>query len=83
MREPRYSYADNIEELDRKALMRGVGLTDEEMRRPKIAVFNTLNGFNPGHIHQGPLGDAVYEAIYENYVHGPSTRRCSANWHLR
>ena len=79
MREPRYSYADNIEELDRKALMRGVGLTDEEMRRPKIAVFNTLNGFNPGHIHQGPLGDAVYEAIYENGgmpVHMNGTNIC-------
>ena len=33
---------------------------------PLLDPGNTLNGFNPGHIHQGPLGDAVYEAIYEN-----------------
>lgn len=63
---PKYNFADNIEEYDRKALMVGTGMTEEEMRRPKIAVFNTLNALNPGHIHQGPLGDAVFDAIYKN-----------------
>lgn len=63
---PKYNFADNIEEYDRKALMFGTGMTEEEMRRPKIAVFNTINALNPGHIHQGPLGDAVFDAIYEN-----------------
>lgn len=63
---PKYNFADNIEEYDRKALMVGTGMTEEEMRRPKIAVFNTLNALNPGHIHQGLLGEAVFESIYEN-----------------
>lgn len=76
---PKFNFADNIEQADRCALMRGTGMTYEEMRRPKIAVFNTLNGMNPGHIHQGELGDAVYKSIYENGgypVHMNGTNLC-------
>ncbi len=61
----KYNYVDNIEKAEARALMCGTGMTSEEMRRPKIAVFNTLNGLNPGHMHQGALGDAVYKAVYE------------------
>ena len=61
----KYNYVDDIEKAEALALMCGTGMTEEQMRRPKIAVFNTLNALNPGHIHQGPLGDAVYQAVYE------------------
>ncbi len=61
----KYNYVDNIEKAEARALMYGTGMSTEEMRRPKIAVFNTLNALNPGHIHLGPLGEEVFKAVYE------------------
>ncbi len=60
----KFNYVDDIEKAESLALMYGTGMSEEEMRRPKIAVFNTLNALNPGHIHQAPLGDEVFKAIY-------------------
>lgn len=35
----------------RRGLVRGLGYTEEEFDRPIIAVVNSWNEYNPGHVH--------------------------------
>ncbi len=56
---------DNIRDSSRKALLRGLGLTDDDLRKPRIAVINTWNEINPGHIHLEQLAESAREGIIE------------------
>lgn len=46
-----------------RSLLYALGLTEEEMVRPFIAVVNSFNEIVPGHIHLRTLSDAVKEGI--------------------
>ncbi len=46
-----------------RSLMKALGLTDEEMRRPLIGVINSKNEIVPGHLHLDTLTDAVKAGI--------------------
>lgn len=50
----------------RRGLVRGMGYTEEEFRRPLIAVVNSWNEYNPGHVHLRTLAERVKQGIRES-----------------
>ena len=60
----------NINDLDPKkayerALYHGCGYSYEDLQKPKVAVVNSWNEINPGHIHLRRLAEFVKEGIKE------------------
>lgn len=49
----------------RRGLVRGMGYTEEEFKRPLIAVVNSWNEYNPGHVHLKNLSERVKQGIRE------------------
>ena len=49
----------------RRGLVRGMGYTEEEFERPLIAVVNSWNEYNPGHVHLRNLSERVKQGIRE------------------
>lgn len=49
----------------RRGLVRGMGYTEEEFNRPLIAVVNSWNEYNPGHVHLRQLAERVKQGIRE------------------
>ena len=49
----------------RRGLMRGMGYSDEELKRPLIGIVNSWNEFNPGHVHLKELAQRVKEGVRE------------------
>lgn len=56
---------EGIEGVFRRALYKGCGYTDEEMRRPHIGVVNTWNEAAPGHIHLRQVAESVKAGIWQ------------------
>ena len=59
------SYDDNIRNSSPHALLRGLGLSKSDLKKPRIAIINTWNSINPGHVHLNELAEAVKEGILE------------------
>ena len=55
----------SLDKAETLALLHGCGFSYEELKKPRVAVFNTLNPMNPGHIHQGAIAKAVAEGVRE------------------
>ena len=49
----------------RKGIMLGMGYTEEELQRPLIAVVNSWNEYNPGHVHLKELAERVKQGVRE------------------
>ena len=49
----------------RKGLLCGMGITLEEQDRPLIAIVNSWNEYNPGHIHLKALAERVKQGVRE------------------
>lgn len=49
----------------RRGLVRGMGYTEEEFTRPIVAVVNSWNEYNPGHVHLRTLAERVKQGIRE------------------
>ena len=49
----------------RRGLMLGMGYTEEELQRPLIAVVNSWNEYNPGHVHLKELAERVKQGVRE------------------
>lgn len=49
----------------KRGLMRGMGYTEEEIKRPLIGVINSWNEFNPGHVHLDKIAARVKQGIRE------------------
>lgn len=49
----------------RKGLILGMGYTEDELDRPLIAVVNSWNEYNPGHVHLNQLAERVKQGIRE------------------
>ena len=47
-----------------RSLLKADGLTDEEMKRPLVAVFNSRNDIIPGHNNLDKICEAVKAGIY-------------------
>jgi len=46
-----------------RALLKALGLTDEEIKRPLIGIANSWNEIIPGHMHLDKLADAVKAGV--------------------
>ena len=49
--------------LPHRSLLKALGVTDSEMRRPFIAVVNSKSDYIPGHQHLGDIAEAVKAGI--------------------
>ncbi|MBI5116916.1 dihydroxy-acid dehydratase [Candidatus Poribacteria bacterium] len=49
----------------RRALYKAVGYSDEDMRKPLIAVANSWSEMNPGHYHLRETAERIKEGIWE------------------
>ena len=47
-----------------RSLLKADGITDEEMERPLVAVFNSRNDIIPGHNNLDKIAEAVKAGIY-------------------
>ena len=52
-----------VERAPHRALLKALGLTNEDMSKPFIGVANSYTNIVPGHIHLQRLGEAVKEGI--------------------
>jgi len=56
---------DGIERSVHRSLLKGVGLTDDDIAKPLVAVVNSWNEIVPGHIHLDALARQVKKGIVE------------------
>ena len=49
----------------RRGLLLGMGYTDEEIERPLVAVVNSWNEYNPGHVHLKEIAERVKQGVRE------------------
>jgi len=56
---------DGIDRSIHRALLKGTGLSDEDLKKPLIAVANSWNEIVPGHIHLDRLAAQVKRGISE------------------
>jgi dihydroxy-acid dehydratase len=49
----------------RRGLMRGMGYSEAEMKRPLIGIVNSWNEYNPGHVHLDKLAQRVKQGVRE------------------
>jgi dihydroxy-acid dehydratase len=54
---------DGPERISHRALLKGTGVTEEDMKKPLIAVVNSYTEINPGHVHLNPIADQVKMGI--------------------
>ncbi|MCL2754231.1 MAG: dihydroxy-acid dehydratase [Oscillospiraceae bacterium] len=52
-----------VERTPHRALLKSLGITDSEMKRPFIAVVNAASDYVPGHIHLHQISKAVKDGI--------------------
>lgn len=52
-----------IAKAPHRALLRALGLTDDEIKRPLIAIVNSVNEIVPGHIHLGKIAEAAKAGV--------------------
>ncbi|MDR0767253.1 MAG: dihydroxy-acid dehydratase [Methanosarcinales archaeon] len=52
-----------LERAANRSLLKALGLTDSELKKPFIAVVNSHNEIVPGHIHLDKIGEAVKAGI--------------------
>ncbi|MFW9901296.1 MAG: dihydroxy-acid dehydratase, partial [Candidatus Thorarchaeota archaeon] len=62
--------SSNRKELDpskayERALYHGCGYSYEDLKKPKVAIVNSWNNINPGHIHLRKLAEFVKQGIEE------------------
>ena len=59
--------SDNIkkgaERAPQRSLLKALGLTDEQIRRPIIGIVNSFNEIVPGHVHLNTIARAVKDGI--------------------
>ena len=58
-----YELKGDETKVSSRSLMKGAGLTDEQIRRPFIGVCNSYSNFFPGHSNLDKIGQAVKDGI--------------------
>jgi dihydroxy-acid dehydratase len=56
---------NGAERAPHRALLKSLGLTDEDIAKPFVGIANSYTSMVPGHIHLRELGEAVKEGILE------------------
>lgn len=59
------SYSEDIRESSSKALLRALGLNNQDLKKPRIAIIDTWNVIDPGQTHLTNLAESVKEGIVE------------------
>lgn len=54
---------DGDDRLSQRTLLKGVGLTDADLGKPLVAIANSWNEINPGHIHLNQLAKFVKHGV--------------------
>ncbi len=54
---------DGPDRISHRALLKGTGVTEEDMKKPLIAVVNSYTDINPGHVHLNPIAQQVKQGI--------------------
>jgi dihydroxy-acid dehydratase len=54
---------DGNEHLSHRTLLKGIGLTDADLSKPLVAIANSWNEINPGHIHLDKLAKFVKHGV--------------------
>jgi len=54
-----------MERAPHRSLMHATGLTDEDIKKPFIAICNSFNEVIPGHVHLNQVGRLICEAVRE------------------
>ncbi|MFA5869840.1 MAG: dihydroxy-acid dehydratase, partial [Candidatus Bathyarchaeia archaeon] len=54
---------DGDDRLSQRTLLKGVGLTDADLGKPLVAIANSWNEINPGHIHLNQLAKHVKHGV--------------------
>ncbi len=54
------------ERAPHRALLKSLGLTDEDIAKPFVGIANSYTSVVPGHVHLRELGEAVKEGILES-----------------
>ena len=52
-----------VASVKRDGMLYGMGYTEEEVKRPYIAVVNSWNEYNPGHVHLREVAQRVKDGI--------------------
>ena len=55
---------EGVARAPHRSLLKADGITDEELERPLVAVFNSRNGIIPGHNNLDKIAEAVKAGIY-------------------
>jgi len=55
---------EGVDKTPHRALLRAIGLNDEDLSRPLIAIVNSYSETVPGHAHLDVVGRVVKEAVY-------------------
>ena len=58
-----YELKSDETKVSARSLMKGAGLTDEEIYRPFIGICNSYSNFFPGHSNLDKIGQAVKDGI--------------------
>ncbi len=58
-----YELKSDDTKVSARSLMKGAGLTDEQIRRPFIGVCNSYSNFFPGHSNLDKIGQAVKDGV--------------------
>ncbi len=53
-----------IERAPHRSLLKAIGYTEREIKRPLIGIANSANTIIPGHVHLNQIADAVKAGIY-------------------
>ena len=74
-----------VASVKRDGILYGLGYTEEELKRPYIAVVNSWNEYNPGHIHLREIAERVKQGIrdagglpFEVRLDGPNKETIAA-----
>ncbi len=54
-----------IERAPHRALLRALGLTQQELDQPFIGIINSFNEIIPGHLHLGTIAEAVKAGVHQ------------------
>jgi dihydroxy-acid dehydratase len=61
---PKKEFLDPRKSYER-ALYHGCGYSEKDLQKPRIAIANSFNTMNPGHVHLNKLGEEVAKGIRE------------------
>lgn len=57
-------FFNGLEKAPHRALLKALGLSDEEISKPLIAIVSAKSEIVPGHVHLDRITDAVKAGIY-------------------